>query len=260
MKRLSVIIVTYNSEKDIYDCLDSIKLHSDINADELENIVVDNNSRQTDTMFSEIRNRFGDGIILLKNACNGGYGQGNNMGIRRASAPVILIMNPDVRLMEPVFQTVLHAFDDDSRLGMYGMKQMLSPIEPSTNSFSCTSMMNGYLATVLTALCNRTGHYLPPLHVPLRFLFLHPQADVRRSRTLRRRHFHVRRRRRHTPPDAEALRLPHGLQPKPALHSSLERTSARPRIRKESLQLRLYDAPKERIPQGILHQQPPAEH
>lgn len=160
MKRLSVIIVTYNSEKDIYDCLDSIKLHSDINADELEIIVVDNNSRQTDTMFSEIRNRFGDSIILLKNACNGGYGQGNNMGIRRASAPVILIMNPDVRLMEPVFQTVLHAFDDNSRLGMYGMKQMLSPTEPSTNSFSCTSMMNGYLATVLTALCNRTGLYL----------------------------------------------------------------------------------------------------
>ena len=160
MKRLSIIIVTYNSERDIYDCLSAIRQYSDLPAEELEIIVTDNNSRQTEAMFTEIRNRFGDDIILLKNTSNGGYGQGNNMGIRQASAPIILIMNPDVRLMEPVFQTVLHAFDDDSRLGMYGMKQMLSLTEPSTNSFSCTSMMNGYLATILTAFANRSNHYI----------------------------------------------------------------------------------------------------
>lgn len=160
MKRLSVIIVTYNSERDIYDCLESIRQHSDIAPEELEIIIVDNNSQQADAMFTGIRNRYGDDVILLKNTRNGGYGQGNNVGIRKASAPIILIMNPDVRLMEPIFKTVLTAFDKDERLGMYGMKQMLTPTESSTNSISCTNMMNGYLATILTAFANRSDRYI----------------------------------------------------------------------------------------------------
>ena len=161
MKLLSIIIVTYNSEKDIYDCLDSIKRYSDINAEELEIIVVDNNSSQAETMFKEIRHRFGHDILLIKNTQNGGYGQGNNIGIRKATAPVILIMNPDVRLMEPIFQTALQAFESDNRLGIYGMKQMLASNIPSSNSFGCTYMMNGYLATILTAFGNRTDTYFP---------------------------------------------------------------------------------------------------
>lgn len=159
MKRLSIIIVTFNSEKDIYDCLDSIKQYSDINAEELEIIVVDNNSRQAETMSKEIRNRFGHDILLIKNTQNGGYGQGNNIGIRKATAPIILIMNPDVRLMEPIFQTALISFEKDKQLSMYGMKQMISPNVPSTNTFACTNMMNGYLATILTAISTRTDHY-----------------------------------------------------------------------------------------------------
>ena len=166
MKRLSIIIVTYNSEKDIYDCLDSIKQYSDINAEELEIIIVDNNSRQAETMFKEIRHRFGHGILLIKNTQNGGYGQGNNLGILKATAPIILIMNPDVRLMEPIFQTTLIAFEKDNQLSIYGMKQMFSPNMPSTNSFACTNMMNGYLATILTAISNRTDHYFA------RFMYL----------------------------------------------------------------------------------------
>lgn len=160
MKQLSIIIVTYNSERDIYDCLASIKEQADLSTDEMEIIVVDNNSEYSETMFTEIRNRFGSEIILLKNTSNGGYGQGNNLGIRQASAPVIMIMNPDVRLTEPVFKTAVEAFQQDERLGMYGMKQMLSSSEPSTNSFTCSNTLNGYLATILTALCNRSDRYI----------------------------------------------------------------------------------------------------
>lgn len=40
-KRVSVIIVTYNSEKHIYDCLSSIYRYNDI-GDLLEVIIVDN--------------------------------------------------------------------------------------------------------------------------------------------------------------------------------------------------------------------------
>ena len=161
MKRLSIIIVTYNSEKDIFDCISSIKQWSDIPFEELEVIIVDNNSRNTDSMFEQLRLLYGNDIVLVKNTHNGGYGQGNNMGIRRATAPVILIMNPDVRMMEPVFKTALDAFDHWKDLSIYGMKQMLSATVPSNNSFCCAYTVNGYLQTIMTSIGNRFDYYLP---------------------------------------------------------------------------------------------------
>lgn len=161
MKRLSIIIVTYNSEKDIYDCVSSIKTHCDIPLSELELIIVDNNSRDADTMFKTLRELYGESIVLIKNTHNGGYGQGNNVGIRMSTAPIVLIMNPDVRLIEPVFKTALAAYDSNPELSIYGMKQMLTPTMPSSASFICTYMMNGYLFTFLTGLCTRLDWYLP---------------------------------------------------------------------------------------------------
>lgn len=161
MKRLSIIIVTYNSEKDIFDCISSIKQWSDIPFDELELIIVDNNSRNTDSMFEQLRSLYSNDIVLIKNTHNGGYGQGNNMGIRRATAPVILIMNPDVRMIEPVFKTTLDAFERNNSLCMYGMKQMLSATEVSSNSFCCAYTVNGYLQTIMTSIGNRFDYYLP---------------------------------------------------------------------------------------------------
>lgn len=160
MKRLSIIIVTYNSEHDIYDCVSSIMKFSDIPLSEIELIIVDNNSRDTDTMFIKLKELYGNDIVLIKNTHNGGYGQGNNVGIKKATAPVILIMNPDVRLIEPIFKTAVEAFENNSELAMYGMKQMLTPTLPSTNSFTCTYAINGYVQTIMSSVCNRYDHYI----------------------------------------------------------------------------------------------------
>ncbi len=161
MKQLSIIIVTYNSEKDIYDCVTSIKKYTDIPLAELEIIIVDNNSNNVDSMFAKLRKLYGEDLILINNTHNGGYGQGNNVGIRRATAPVILIMNPDVRLICPIFNTAIKAFENDNNLCIYGMKQMLTSTVPSSSSFTCTYMMNGYLNTFLTGICNRIDYYIP---------------------------------------------------------------------------------------------------
>ncbi len=161
MKRLSIIIVTYNSEKDIFECLDSIFKFSDIPLEELEIIIIDNCSKEIEATFSAIEDMYGDKILLVKNNSNKGYGQGNNVGIEKASAPIILIMNPDVRLVEPIFSTVLASFNNDTSLSMYGMKQMRSLRKKSNNSFFCTSTTNGYVATFLTALGNHFDWYWP---------------------------------------------------------------------------------------------------
>lgn len=161
MKQVSIVIVTYNSEKDIYDCVDSIQSHADIPREDIELIIVDNCSREPEPMFARLKQQWGEDIILIENTQNGGYGQGNNVGIRRSTAPVILIMNPDVRLMDPFFARPLKAFKNDSRLIMYGMKQMYTETMPSRNSFWFTTMMNGYLRTLLTGFCTRMDWYLP---------------------------------------------------------------------------------------------------
>jgi len=163
LKKVSIIIVTYNSEKDIFDCVRSIQEYADIPLSEIELIVVDNNSLEPDKMFMELRNLWGDDIVLIKNSCNGGYGQGNNVGIRRASAPVILIMNPDVRLASPFFKKPLAAFTNNEKLIMYGMKQWYTPTMPSQSSFCCTQMLNGYLRSCIEALSNRVEWYIPSL-------------------------------------------------------------------------------------------------
>ena len=76
MKRLSIIIVTYHSEKDIYDCIDSVRSFTDIPCEELEVIVVDN-SPQCEPMFTKLRELYVNDIILIHNTHNGGYGQGS---------------------------------------------------------------------------------------------------------------------------------------------------------------------------------------
>ena len=118
MKRLSIIIVTYHSEKDIYDCIDSVRSFTDIPCEELEVIVVDN-SPQCEPMFAKLRELYGNDIILVHNTHNGGYGQGNNVGIRKATAPVIMIMNPDVRLVQPVFRHCLEQFANQDNTEEY---------------------------------------------------------------------------------------------------------------------------------------------
>lgn len=161
MKRVSVVIVTYRSEKDIYDCLASLFKWADIPREELEVIVVDNNSPEADRMFNGIRRIYGDEIVLVNNTNNGGYGQGNNVGIRRAKAPVIMIMNPDVRLNSHVFNHALSIFAQKQYVGIYGLTQMVSENRKCGTSFNTTHMMNGYLRILLTGISNRFYIFLP---------------------------------------------------------------------------------------------------
>ena len=120
IKQLSIIIVTYNSERYIFDCLDSIYKYNDI-SNQLEIIIVDNCSTDSERMFEQISSNYSSDIILIKSTENKGYGHGNNQGIQLASAPRFIIMNPDVRLVEPVFKKLISKFDNRPNIGMIGV-------------------------------------------------------------------------------------------------------------------------------------------
>lgn len=120
--KLSIIVVTYNSEKDIYDCLHSLYRYNDLPEKELEVIIVDNQSREYEAMRARLSKDY-PAVQVVQNTHNGGYGQGNNVGIRMATAPIVAIMNPDVRLLQPSFAAMLSCFQDN-QVVMCGGKQM----------------------------------------------------------------------------------------------------------------------------------------
>ncbi|MGQ9707436.1 MAG: glycosyltransferase family 2 protein [bacterium] len=87
--KLSCIIVTYNSARDIAACLNSIRFNGDY-----ETIVIDNNSKDETKM---ILARFPD-IKLIVNQHNLGYARANNQGLKLAQGEYVLFLNPDVIL------------------------------------------------------------------------------------------------------------------------------------------------------------------
>lgn len=118
-KEISIIIVTYNSLKLISDCINSIIQNNDI-GDRLEIIVVDNNSEEKEEMFSFLENKYRDKISLIDSGKNGGYGYGNNIGIRSSQANKVIVMNPDVRFVFPILKQISEALNHDN-VGMLGV-------------------------------------------------------------------------------------------------------------------------------------------
>jgi len=124
MVKISIIIVTYNSKRYIDNCLNSLYKYNDI-GDELEVIIVDNSPKDiNEEMFSYIKNTYKQPIKLIHNEKNGGYGQGNNIGIETASGDIIAIMNPDIIHTESLFKQVISEFKKNNKLGMLGYKQL----------------------------------------------------------------------------------------------------------------------------------------
>ena len=119
MNQLSIIIVTYNSYKLIFDCLNSIFKFNDIE-DRLEVIIVDNGSSDQARMFYDVSKTFGTKVKLIDSGGNLGYGRGNNIGISHTSADVVVVMNPDVRIVEPIFSKLYDSFTDLS-IGLIGV-------------------------------------------------------------------------------------------------------------------------------------------
>lgn len=116
---ISIVIVTYNSHNLIIDCLESIFKYNTI-GENLEVIVVDNSSSEQEKMFSDISNRYGGRVVLIDSGKNGGYGFGNNIGIKQSNSDIIIVMNPDVRLVEPIFKRIVNKFAD-STIGLLGV-------------------------------------------------------------------------------------------------------------------------------------------
>lgn len=116
MPKVSVVVVSFNSEKFISKCVDSL-LKS--NYPNFEVIVVDNDSK--DNSLKEL-SKFKDKIKLIQSKENLGFAGGNNLGIQNANGEIIALINPDAFVTEDAILELILPFLNDDKIMITGSK------------------------------------------------------------------------------------------------------------------------------------------
>lgn len=107
-KPLTIIIVTYNSEKILAFCLDTLPQSQKI-------IVLDNGSKdQTVAIASRYSH-----VEIIKNA-NIGYGRAANIGLSMVKTPYALLINPDVAVDDESIKVMMDYADRYPEVGIIG--------------------------------------------------------------------------------------------------------------------------------------------
>lgn len=117
--KLSVIIVNYNVEHFLEQCIDSALVAAKYVDTEI--IVVDNNS--VDGSLQMMGKRFPD-IKLIANKDNVGFSKANNQGIRISKGEYILLLNPDTIVEADTFETTVAFMDSHLDAGGLGVKML----------------------------------------------------------------------------------------------------------------------------------------
>lgn len=117
MKRLTVVIVNYNSKDYLQACLES--LYQQTTNLPFQVVVVDNASDDRD--FRHLHNLYPD-LLLLCNTRNLGFATACNQGIRRAPAPYYLFLNPDCVVLDRAVERCMDWLEPRQEIGILGCR------------------------------------------------------------------------------------------------------------------------------------------
>ena len=111
-----MVILNYNDYKTTLDYLEMIKKYKNLDLI----IIVDNNS--TDNSYDELKKINDDKIVVLKSNKNGGYGYGNNIGIKFAIKKYkkcnIIISNPDIEVTDDTIKQMSKYLNNNSNVAI----------------------------------------------------------------------------------------------------------------------------------------------
>ena len=108
---LTIIIVTYNSEAIIYNCLSNILL------EKKEIFVVDNNS--SDKTLEIIANNF-PAVKIIKNNNNLGFGRANNIALAQTKNDFALILNVDAQITKEDIEKTIAIMSQNPDIALAG--------------------------------------------------------------------------------------------------------------------------------------------
>lgn len=129
---VSVIIVNYNGERFLKECLDSLRAQT---YTDFEVILVDNHSSDRS---NEIVGHTYPEVILIRNTANHGFARGSNDGIRASRGRFILTLNNDTRLDPGFIKEIVRPQIHDGKVGICASK-MLYPDGRINSTGTCIS-------------------------------------------------------------------------------------------------------------------------
>jgi len=132
--RLSIIIVHHDAPEYLMACLRSVeKAGAGLS---LETIVVDNASRNVDSLVKEH-----PGVAWIRNQANVGLGSAINKGASQSRGEILIFLNPDAELLPDSLRKLHDYFSERAaeRLGPVGGKLLFSDgkAQPSCGPFPC---------------------------------------------------------------------------------------------------------------------------
>jgi len=126
---VAILIVTYNSERQIEACLQSV--YDQRSSTTQEVIVVDNDSK--DGTIALIQERFPE-VKLHAAGRNLGFAAGVNLAARQTEASYVLLLNPDTVVLDHAIDKVVEFARANPSYGLYGGRTLKpdGSLEPSS--------------------------------------------------------------------------------------------------------------------------------
>ena len=129
-KKLSIILVNYNTAALTMQCIESIYKH--LVGYDFEIILVDNCS--IDDSVLKISSSFPD-IKIIANSENLGFGRANNQALRIATGEYCFLLNTDTIIFDDSIQKMLNFLDSHQDISIVGA-QLLNAEKKLTHSYS----------------------------------------------------------------------------------------------------------------------------
>ena len=115
MKTLSIIVLSYNTEELLANCLRSIYTHLSEKLFEL--IVVDNASKDGSVVM--VKKEFPK-VILIQSSENQGFAKGANLGVKKATGKYFLFLNSDAVLEDDKIHQMIEFMNELKRASIVG--------------------------------------------------------------------------------------------------------------------------------------------
>jgi GT2 family glycosyltransferase len=146
-------VTNYNTTALTVRCIEAIRRHHRRQPAEI--IVVD------DASSEELENQLPAGVTLIANETNQGYVRSVNIGVARATADLVLVLDSDAAPLDDIGTAIVDAFAAAPRLGALGFRL----VDRDGNPTGATQPEPTALGLVLgQALEQRFNHRLPRRH------------------------------------------------------------------------------------------------
>lgn len=123
---LDIIIVTYNSEKWLKECIESIENQKNFDLSKVNIYFIDNKSKDnTVNKLEEYKRKSKLGSFnIIENSKNSGFGQANNLAFKNGKSEYVFFLNHDTKLEEDSLENMQKEILNSSQeFGMWEFRQ-----------------------------------------------------------------------------------------------------------------------------------------